>query len=47
MRRSIVLSAAGCLMVAVTARAQQPPTIPAGFTAYVVQGKTSTFRRSP
>jgi hypothetical protein len=33
-----MLSAAGCLMVAVTARAQQP-TVPAGFTAYVVQGE--------
>ena len=39
MRRSILLSAAGCLMVAGTARAQQPAAIPAGFTTYIVQGE--------
>jgi hypothetical protein len=38
MRGSFVLAAAGSLILAATAVAQQAPTVPAGYTPYVLQG---------
>ncbi|MGH7558697.1 MAG: hypothetical protein ACREMD_13135 [Gemmatimonadota bacterium] len=38
MRGSIVLAAVGVLILAVTARAQQEPTIPEGYIGYLISG---------
>ncbi len=47
MRGSIVLAAVGVLILAVTARAQQEPTIPEGYIAYRRGSPTISWVRPP